>query len=165
MENRITWQALWIITKYENQQARDEERPFAVIHIPHNVGCNAGIDELWDLVCGTGSPTSFAEANAYVGVGDRSYPTPLAADTALAAPSYGLNKFFMPMDTGYPQTTSQKATWRGEFAAGKATMSWFEFCVCNTSWDNGVMLNRTVSSQAYKQADQVWTLTCELTMS
>jgi len=165
MKEHGKWIPHWIVIKYADQEAFERGEPYEECHIADNVLANAGIDELWDLVCGTGSPTQFSESNAYLGVGDLSYPSPAASQTALAATSYGLNKFFMPMESGYPTTTSQQATFRADFAAGKATMSWYEFCVVNKSYDGGAMLNRMVSSQGYKTAEQVWTLVLVITIS
>ena len=61
--------------------------------IEGNILLSEGIGELWDLVCGLGSPTAFSNANAYIGVGD-STTAESAAHTDLQAAS---NKTYKAM--------------------------------------------------------------------
>lgn len=138
-------------------------KPYSVAEIDGNIMLNSGIDEIWDLVCGTGSPTAFDTANAKLGVGD-SATGESAAQTGLQAAT---NKLYKAVDGGYPTTSAQQAVFQATFGGTDANYAWNEFCVNNgaTNESTGVRMNRKVSAQGTKTAGQTWILTLTLTLS
>lgn len=126
-----------------------------------NILLNEGIDELWDLGTGTGSPTAWNNANARLGVGDSS-AAESASQTGLQAAS---NKTYKGMNSGYPTAATQKGTWQADFTGAEANYAWNEFTVSNAADDTGKNLNRRVSAQGTKTSGQIWTLTLDITLS
>jgi hypothetical protein len=135
-------------------------KPFEIREIEGNLLLNEGIDEMWDLVCGTGSPTQFSNANAYIGVGDSSTAA-AAAQTGLQAAS---NKLYKAMETGYPTTTTQKATFKSSFGDSEANFAWNEWTVANGNSDDSKNMNRKVESLGTKSSG-TWTLEVSITLS
>lgn len=124
-----------------------------------NLLLNEGIDEIWDIVTGTGTPTDYDNTNARLGVGNSSTVAD-ATQTGLQ----GASSLFKGMEAGYPTASTQKATWKSVFGSSEANFAWEEFSV-----DNGATadknLNRKVSSQGTKTSGQTWTLTLDITLS
>jgi hypothetical protein len=130
------------------------------LRFPMNCLLNLGINLLWTLVCG-GSGTPWNNANAYVGVGD-STATAVATQTNLQAST---NKFYNPVDSGYPTYgSSQYATWRSTFASGNANYAWNEIIVGNGS-SGGTVLNRLVQSMGTKASGTSWVATLQIALS
>ena len=130
-----------------------------VDEIDGNLLLNEGIALLLDLGIGAGG-TTFANANAYLGVGDSS--------TAAGATQTGLqattNKLYKAMEAGYPQRASQTVTWRSVFGESEANWAWGEFTVANGNSDSAVNLNRKVESKGTKSGG-TWTLDLAITIS
>lgn len=124
-----------------------------------NLLLNEGITRLLNLLIGGGGVT-FANANAYLGVGDSS--------TAASATQTGLqaatNKLYKVMDATYPSISNQTVTWQSTFQSTDANFAWNEFTVANGSSDASENLNRKVSAQGTKASGQVWTLQLAVTM-
>jgi hypothetical protein len=80
-------------------------KPYEVIEGEGNCLLNTGIDEMWDLIVGD-SANHFNNASSTIGVGD-SNTAANATQTDLQAAT---NKTYKGMETGYPTSTSQKAT-------------------------------------------------------
>ena len=148
----------WSIEKYWKD---DQQTPFEVVEWDGNLGLDEGIDEAWDLICGTGTPVAYSNANARLGVGD-STTAASSTQTALQAPT---NKLLKAMLAGYPTTTSQTAVFKSSFASAEANFSWQEFTVVNSSVEGGKNLVRKLSNQGTKTAGQVWSLQLTITMS
>lgn len=144
------------------KEFKDMARGPPDIHLG-NVACNAGIQVLEDLLIASGSPTSYAHANAYIGAGDGngSVPTPAATDTALAAPT---NKAWVEMDETYPSRSSQKLTFRSTFAAGTGTWYWRELGIMNGN-GSGALLNHLAYDKGSKAAGDTFIPTIEITIS
>ncbi len=87
-------------------------KPYEVIEGEGNCLLNGGIDEMWDLITGD-SANHFNNAGAQIGVGD-SNTAAAATQTDLQAAT---NKTYKAMDSGYPTSTTQKATFRASFGA------------------------------------------------
>ena len=148
------WTAHWKIEKYDKNG-----KLYEVSEFDHNGLTNAGINELWTLVCGTGG-TQFDNSNAYIGVGDSS-----TAFDATQTDLQGTNKLRKGMESGYPTYgTGQKATWKASFGGSEANWSWQEFAVFNAG-SGGTMLNRKVSDQGTKTSGQTWVVTLEISLS
>ena len=169
----ITMTKKWIVRRYADQQAFEAGTPTPVIdaqtgellpeisEVEGNMLLNEGIGELLYLACGLGTPTSFSNANAYIGVGD-STTAEAASQTDLQAAS---NKTYKAMAASYPSRTAQTVTWRAVFGSADANYAWQEFSVANASSGTGKNLNRKVSNQGTKASGQTWTLDLAITLS
>ncbi len=157
----IKYRTQWVIRKYANDADFEDghllEPPTV---IDGNLLLTAGITELLQLLCGTGSPIAFSNANARLGVGD-STTAESAGQTDLQAAS---NKTYKGMSATYPQVSGATVTWRAVFTGAEANYAWQEFVV-----DNGgtglKRLNRKVSNQGTKASGQTWTLDLAITFS
>ena len=138
-----------------------DEMDYQVARIDGNLLLNEGIGEMWDLICGLGTPTAFSNANARIGVGDSS--------TAAAATQTGLqastNKLYKGMETSYPSRTGQTVTFRAVFGSAEANFAWNEFSIANGASDSAINLNRLVSAQGTKASGQTWTVDVAISLS
>jgi hypothetical protein len=160
------WRCRYTVSKYTEdirhypgtpEQFQDVCRPYEVKTGEGNCLLNAGIDEIWDLVCGD-SANHFNNAGAQIGVGDSSAAA-VATQTDLQAAS---NKTYKAMDTGYPTSTSQKATFKASFSSGEANYTWNEWVVKQST--SGKCLNRKVETLGTKSGG-TWVLQVEITLS
>lgn len=149
----------WRVEKFHDEAARAAGTPFAVEEF-ENILVTAGLAELGKLLTGTGTPTAFNAANAYIGVGD-SASAAAVGQTDLQ----GASKARAAMVATYPLTPAAGVyTWRADFGAGVANFAWAEFGLFNAA-AAGTMLNRGVSAQGTKTAGQVWTATLTVTVT
>jgi hypothetical protein len=160
------WQCRFRLLKYRENidgfpgnKAEFEQyfQPYEVIEGEGNCLLNSGIDEMWDLITGD-SANHFNNGGAQIGVGD-SNTAAAAAQTDLQAAA---NKTYKAMDTGYPTSTTQKATFRASFGAGDANYTWSEWVVKQST--SGKCLNRKVDSMGTKSGG-TWTLEVSITLS
>lgn len=160
IEDRFRYKTLWTVRKYADDAAFAADTPFATSEIEGNLLLNEGIQALLDLLCGLGSPTTYSNANAQLGVGDSS-TAESATQTDLQAST---NKTWKAMESGYPSRSNQTVTFRSVFGSSDANYSWQEFSVRNgaTADKN---LNRKVSAQGTKASGQTWTLDLSITVS
>jgi len=157
IKEQATHKTKWIIEKFADEKATS---PYEVSVIHGNILVNAGINLMWDLVCGAGG-TAFSQANSYMGVGDSS----TAVDASQTNLQASTNKVRVSVNAGSPTTgTAQKAVWIADFGASDANFAWEEFAIFNAS-TAGTMLNRKVDTQGVKVSGQVWRLTLEITLS
>ncbi len=147
------------ISPYRGREGEFHRRfePYKVISGEGNCLLNTGIDEMWDLIAGD-SANHFNNAGAQIGVGD--------SDTA-ASPSQtdlqaATNKTYKGMDSGYPTSTSQEATFKSSFSAEDANYAWNEWVVKQATSE--VCLNRKVDSLGTKTGG-TWTLQVDITLS
>ncbi len=172
LEERAFYKTRWLIRRFADDAAFARGEVSEVVGgdgqvlpaesiIDGNILLSEGIGELWDLVCGLGSPIAFSNANAYIGVGD-STTAESAAHTDLQAAS---NKTYKAMSATYPQRSGTTVTFQAAMASGDANYSWQEFTVANASSGTGKNLNRKVSNQGSKVAGQVWTIQLQITIS
>lgn len=164
------YKTVWTVRRYAGQAAYEAAAPSPVIdgegqllpavsEIEGNVLLNEGIALLLDLLIGAGG-TTYANANAYIGVGESS--------TAAAASQTGLlgsTLTFRPMESGYPSRSGQTVTWRAVFGSDDANIAWNEFTIVNGNSDAGTNLNRRVSAQGTKASGQTWTVDVSVTIS
>jgi hypothetical protein len=160
------WLCRFRLSKYhENIEAyRGKEAEFyrlfksyEVIDGEGNLLLNSGIDEMWDLIVGD-SANHFNNASAQIGVGD-SNTAASASQTDLQAST---NKTYKGMDSGYPTSTSQKATFQASFGDSEANYAWNEWVVKQST--SGKCLNRKVESLGTKTSG-TWTLQVSITLS
>lgn len=168
----VTWRAHWKCEKrHGNWTGADIDagrapEPYESIDIDGNLLTYGGGSILWGLLIGE-ALTNFANANAYIGVGD-STTAAAATQTDLQAAT---NKLRKAMDATYPQhtdgtgaSTNAQVVFRSTFGTSDANFAWQEWAVFNAS-SAGRMLNRKVESLGTKTSAGTWTLTCTLTLS
>jgi hypothetical protein len=137
-----------------------------------NLLLNAGITVLLNLLIGAGGQTSFANANARLGIGDSS--------TAASATQTGLqaatNHYWQLADATFPSVSSQTVTCQCTVGGTAANFAWNEFVMDNdgtagstttapTYSSTVVALNRVVSAQGTKTSGQSWVLSLAITFS
>jgi hypothetical protein len=165
-QEQAIWRCQYKLSKYhediESYRGREEEfhqlfEPYEVIEGEGNCLLNTGIDEMWDLVTG-GSANHYDNSNAQIGVGD--------SDTAAAPTQTDLqaatNKTYKGMESGYPTSTTQKATFKSSFGSSDANYAWNEWVVKHST--STKCLNRKVESLGTKSSG-TWTLEVSITLS
>lgn len=140
------------------QEGREAEfhnlfKPYEIIEMEQNSLLNVGCDIMWDLIVGD-STAHFDESNATIGVGEGT-----AAADGTQTDLQGTSKTYAAMESGYPTSTAQKATFKSSFGGTEANNDWEEWVVKRT-----VCLNRKVESLGTK-ASGTWTLECDITLS
>jgi hypothetical protein len=160
------WLCRFRLSKYaediESYRGRENEfhrrfMPYEVIEGEGNCLLNTGIDEMWDLIVGD-SANHFNNAGTQIGVGDaNTAASPSQTDLQAAT-----NKTYKGMDTGYPTSTSQKATFKASFGGSDANYVWNEWVVKQAT--SGKCLNRKVESLGTKSGG-TWTLEVTITLS
>jgi len=160
------WLCRFRLSKYrenvEPYRGREAEfhrlyQPYEVIEKDGNLLLNSGIDEMWDLIVGD-SANHFNNASAQIGVGDSTTPA-AATQTDLQAST---NKTYKGMESGYPTSTTQKATFKSNFGDSEANYAWNEWVIKQAT--SGKCLNRKVESLGTK-ASGTWTLEVSVTLS
>jgi len=174
--DKITWKTTWQLDKWRDPTGEIEELSkkgltidkivglhpkefIETLQFEGNVALNEGLQQLIDIICGISSPTLWDNTNARVGVGNSS-----TAAQATDAGLLGGSTAFASMDGGYPQRSSQTASWKGTFGDGTAEFAWEEFTI-----DNGAVgdinLNRYVTNKGTKGSGETWVLTVEIAFS
>jgi hypothetical protein len=160
------WQCRFKVSKYREDiipyRSREGEfyrlyQPYEVIDGEGNLLLNSGIDEMWDLIVGD-SANHFDNTNAQIGVGDST----TAADATQTDLQAATNKAYKGMDTGYPMSASQQATFKASFGDSEANFAWNEWVVKQAT--SGNCLNRKVESLGTKTSG-TWTLEVNITLS
>ena len=160
------WLCHYKLSKYqediESHRGREGEfhrlfKPYEVIEGQGNCLLNTGIDEMWDLITGVSS-NYYNNANAQIGVGDSS----AAADPSQTDLQAATNKTYKGMETGYPTSTSQKATFKSSFGDSEANYIWNEWVVKQST--SAKCLNRKVENLGTKTSG-TWTLEVSITLS
>ena len=176
--DKIGWKAKWRIDKFQDAageiaKALQAGTPTDDItglygeafvcreEFEANIALNEGLQELIDIICGLGSPTTWNNANARLGVGD-SNAAEAATQTGLQATT---NKTYKAMDATYPQRTNQTVEWRATFGSGDANHAWEEYTVVNASSDTGKNLNRKTASKGTKASGETWVLSVQVSFS
>ena len=103
--------------------------------------------------------TSFANANARIGVGDSSAAF-AASQTDLQAST---NKLRKAMEAAYPTRVGNALTFRSIFGTSEGNFAWDEWGVFNAA-SGGTMLNRLVASLGTKTSAQSWQFTVTVTV-
>ena len=103
--------------------------------------------------------TSFANANARIGVGNSSAAFG-ASQTDLQAST---NKLRKAMEAAYPTRAGNALTFRSIFGTSEGNFAWNEWGVFNAA-SGGTMLNRIVASLGTKTSAQSWQLTVTMTV-
>ena len=160
------WLCHYKLSKYhqdiEPYRGREDQfhqlfKPYQIIEGEGNCLLNSGIDEMWDLIVG-GSSNHFDNTNAQIGVGDSS----TAADATQTDLQAATNKTYKGMESGYPTSTSQKATFKSSFGDSEANYIWNEWVVKQST--SAKCLNRKVENLGTKTSG-TWTLEVSITLS
>lgn len=168
-QDKANWLCQYRLSKYHQDieafRGREAEfhqlfKPYEVIEGEGNCLLNTGIDEMWDLITGvvSGNDHIFDNSYAQIGVGDSS----TAADASQTDLQAATNKTYKGMETGYPTSTSQKATFKASFGSTDANYAWNEWVVKQST--SGKCLNRKVESLGTKSSG-TWTLEVSITLS
>jgi hypothetical protein len=168
MERKETarWRCRYLVSKYREDIGRFPGnhadfcrafKPYEVRYGEGNCLLNTGIDEMWDLICG-GSANHFDNDGAQIGVGDSA----TAADASQTDLQAAANKTYKGMDSGYPSSASQKATFKSTFGASEANYTWNEWVVKQAA--SGKCLNRKVENLGTKTGG-TWTIQVEITLA
>lgn len=163
------WLCRYRLSKYhqdiESYRGREDEfhqlfQPYEVIEGEGNCLLNTGIDEMWDLITGavSGADHIYDNSHAQIGVGDST----TAADATQTDLQAATNKTYKAMESGYPTSTSQKATFKSSFGASEANYAWEEWVVKQST--SAICLNRKVESLGTKSTG-TWTLEVEISLS
>jgi len=131
--------------------------PYEVIEGEGNLLLNEGIDEMWDLITGAGG-TAYNNSNARIGVGNGT-----AAAVVTQTGLQGASTAFKGMETAYPTSIAQKATFKSSFGDTEGNFAWEEWTVDNGATANK-NLNRKVESLGTKSGG-TWTLEVSITLS
>jgi len=169
MENKdvARWLCRYRLSKYHQdiEPYRGSEpafyesfKPYEVIEGEGNCLLNSGIDEMWDLITGDETTDVFDNAHAQIGVGDSN----TAADPSQTDLQAATNKTYKGMESGYPTSTDQKATFKASFGDSEANYAWNEWVVKQST--SGKCLNRKVESLGTKSGG-TWTLEVSITLS
>jgi len=160
------WRCRYLVSKYHEdigrfpggpEEFRRAFKPYEVLSGEGNCLLNSGIDEIWDLICGD-SAGHFSNAAARIGVGDSA----VAANPAQTDLQAATNKTYKGMDSGYPVSASQKATFKASFGADEANYAWNEWVVKQSA--SGKCLNRKVESLGTKTGG-TWVLQVDITLA
>ncbi len=150
------------IEPYRGSEPAFYERfqPYEVIEGEGNCLLNSGINEMWDLITGavSGADHIFDNAAAQIGVGDST----TAADPSQTDLQASSNKTYKGMETGYPTSADQKATFKASFGDAEANYAWNEWVVKQST--SAICLNRKVDSLGTKTSG-TWTLEVSITLS
>jgi hypothetical protein len=155
IQEKAKWNPIFRINKFASQSDYEAGKLLEEVIIEGNKLTNAGINNIWTLVAGTGGEQFGTDANLIVGTGT-------GDETASDTESTFTNGVKKPMSDGYPTYgTSQKVTYKAVFDGTSANQAWNEFGVLSKS-SGGILLNRKVSAQGTKTAGQVWELELEI---
>jgi len=168
-QEQANWLCQYRLSKYHQDieafRGREAEfhrlfTPYEVIEGEGNCLLNTGIDEMWDLVTGavSGADHIFDNSHAQIGVGDSS----TAADASQTDLQAATNKTYKGMETSYPTSTTQKATFKASFGSSDANYAWNEWVVKQST--SSKCLNRKVESLGTKSSG-TWTLEVSITLS
>lgn len=141
-----------------------------IVAVPGNLMLNEGIQRLEDLLIGAGG-TTYANANAYIGVGDTN-TAEAATQTELQATANASNRFYKAMNATFPSRSSQTLSFQSDFDSGEANFAWAEWTIAagaTSASGSGFLvgttnLNRKVQSLGTK-ATGTWTFTGTITIS
>jgi len=168
-QEQADWLCQYRLSKYHQDieafRGRESEfhqlfTPYEVIEGEGNCLLNTGIDEMWDLVTGavSGADHIFDNSHAQIGIGDSS----TAADASQTDLQAATNKTYKGMETSYPTSTTQKATFKASFGSSDANYAWNEWVVKQST--SSKCLNRKVESLGTKSSG-TWTLEVSITLS
>jgi hypothetical protein len=132
-------------------------KPYEVFEHEGNVLLNAGINQIWSLVCGTGGTQFGTSSLMCVGTST----TGATATQAALVGTGTAGSATATMVASYPlYGSSQLASWQGSFGTGVANWAWNEIGV-----SAGVLLNRLVQSMGTKASGTTWVATLQITLS
>lgn len=148
------WNTSFHIDKYREGATE----PYETVEVLENIGLNAGVALMLDLLIGAGG-TTYANANARICVGDGSTAA-AKAQTDLQ----GSNKLRQAVDATYPTRSSQTLTFVATFGSSDANWHWQEWGIANSA-SGATMLNRKVADMGTKESGETWVATALIVAS
>jgi len=120
---------------------------------------NCGAARVIDLMIGqVDVGGAWSHENAEIGVGDGTTPED-PSQTGLT----GTNQAYAGMDSEYPKRQGDvQVVFQATFGLNEAAFTWNEFVVRHKT--DMVCLNRKVSAQGTKPADEIWTVVVTITL-
>jgi len=185
MEHKVKWNVATKIEKYDSDSDFRAGNVSEVTMIDGNLLLNVGVTDLWNLVTKKNNQGAslehYDELHTYIGVGD-STTAAVKTQEGLQASS---NIWYNKMDSGYPQVTANKVTFKATFTGtgsggdAQAAFSWEEWTVARGVESAGEdinsparvathinkHLNRKVESMGTKVAQATWVITVEISLT
>lgn len=155
----IRWVVNWAIEKWHSTaDMLAGVAPYAVVRDGGNIVLDAGANEVLNLITGTGTPFSSANAKIYVG-------TDATAENAaqIGVIATGANRAVADMETGYPTVSGRTVTFRATFGEDAANFDWNEASITNGTGASSVALNRKVAQMGTKNGG-TWTMQIVLSL-
>lgn len=130
---------------------------------------NTGGLQIWKALRGDASPVTYTNASSYLCVGS-STTAAAATQTALVAETgrKAMDASFplVPLEVAGGRTAAaREMVFRSTFGGTDANSTWQEFMVDHAAAASATPLDRFVSNQGTKVAQQVWELTIGLTIT
>lgn len=142
------WKATFRVAKYR----KGATKPYEIKEVLENIGLNAGVALMLDLLIGAGG-TTFANANARICVGDGT-----TAAVKTQTDLQGANKLRKAVDATYPTRSGQTLTFVATFTSAQANFHWLEMGIANSA-SGATMLNRKVGDWGIKESGETWVAT------
>lgn len=167
------WYAEATCKKWSDSAAWAEgAEPDEVIVVPKNVLTTAGVTRMLNLLIGAGGQ-AYSENYARIGVGNGT-TAETAGDTDLAAAAGGTNRWFRPMDAGFPTVADAVVTFQATWPDGEGNYTWNEWGIDNGGAGTKTagatvgapLLNRRVPSTSLgTKTGGTWSLTVTVTIA
>jgi hypothetical protein len=160
LAGRLNLKTKIIVRKFESAEMLALGKPYEVGEHLGNVGCNSGIQVLWDVAIGKLLLSAgYHSGVAQVGVG--------TCSGVAAATDAGLwsGTAYIGMDASYPIRSGNACAWQGTFPAEIGNAAWNEFVVTRGSGFGAVPLIHSVSAQGTKLSGQQWQLSIQVNMT
>ncbi len=152
------WKARIQIDKFTGEFI-EGMKPVETLVFEGNALANNGINEMLDLLIGTGGALPFASTAARIGVGSN---TVTATNYATSTNLWSTGVVFCTMDATYPSVTNQTVTFRSTFGTTWANFAWWEWGIDNSQ---NKLLNQKVETLGTKTVAQSWQITASITIS
>lgn len=165
------WHCQWTVRKYDPKYdlwvvKAGLVEPYETIEREGNLLVDKGVLNIWTALTG-GAITTYAAANAHIGVGDSN----TAASNAQVNLQAATNKFRQPMDSPWPKVgaaggaaNDRTVEFKATFATADANFAWAEWGIFNhVSAATTAMLQRKVESLGTKVSG-AWSLTVALSL-
>lgn len=166
------WQLRQILGSEAEDYVKDEGNLLTYVGLAFILGVLTGV-----TTTTASHPTTYAYLPVGIGDGNGSVPTAVVTDSALTASA---NRFFNPVDNGYPTvgaagSTAGIFTVQSTFTSASANYAWNEWALFgststftvgqSTQPTNSTMINHKGVSLGTKVSGNVWTLQASITLS
>jgi hypothetical protein len=162
---KIEWRPVWTREIFNGASCFADtlhRLPSDRLVVDGNLLLNAGINEMWQLICGA-TAVAYNNANANIAVGN-SNTAASASQTDLQGGSIAR----AGMESSFPSITNQTATWKSSFGTSAANFNWLEVSLQNgegTPSDPVFAMNRKQQDFGTKVSGSTWTMQLAITLS